>query len=233
MRGYISLIFGCHECSTNFQKMAVTIEEDVHSTDESILWLWGAHNRANKRLAGDLSEDPNHPKIQFPPPKLCRNCWIIEDGKEVPHKPSVLAYLKQHYSPAEFVQDAEVSEKAVTPIVHHRHRRDDFIRWKNRKTELSVSRARDKFEHKVYYQGTGYTNGTGIFWGFTIFDMSICVVFYMFCVLLLIYGYYHFMVRRGSSLKLLFFNFNSRPRSLGRSWKHPVWHFHVVMVMGY
>ena len=32
-----------------------------------VLWLWKVHNFVNKRLSGSPSDDPKHPKQQFPP----------------------------------------------------------------------------------------------------------------------------------------------------------------------
>ncbi|GAB0099825.1 Sulfhydryl oxidase [Sergentomyia squamirostris] len=46
----------------------------VASQDQAILWLWAAHNEVNKRLSGDATEDPVHPKIQFPDTTECAQC---------------------------------------------------------------------------------------------------------------------------------------------------------------
>lgn len=46
----------------------------VASQDNAILWLWSAHNDVNKRLSGDTTEDPAHPKIQFPSATECPQC---------------------------------------------------------------------------------------------------------------------------------------------------------------
>ena len=60
----------------HFQQMA---EEDglfsVYSTRDSLMWLWRAHNKVNKRIAGDITEDPLHPKRQFPDKELCPECF--------------------------------------------------------------------------------------------------------------------------------------------------------------
>ncbi|KAH6945856.1 hypothetical protein HPB50_010316 [Hyalomma asiaticum] len=54
--------------------MAKDLETEVHTTRDAVLWLWRAHNKVNARLAGDISEDPLHPKRPFPPPTLCSDC---------------------------------------------------------------------------------------------------------------------------------------------------------------
>ncbi|XP_051172729.1 sulfhydryl oxidase 2-like [Leptopilina boulardi] len=94
--GYVKYFFSCEECSENFLEMA---EKDkifeVKDVNESILWLWRAHNDVNRRLAGDITEDPEHKKIQYPSINECPECrdvhnnWIDED---------VVLYLKNKYS---------------------------------------------------------------------------------------------------------------------------------------
>ena len=66
IRGYVKHFFGCRECSTNFMQSAVHIEDRVRTADDAVLFLWRSHNKANKNLRGDLTEDPEHPKVQFP-----------------------------------------------------------------------------------------------------------------------------------------------------------------------
>ncbi|KAB0796969.1 hypothetical protein PPYR_11030 [Photinus pyralis] len=95
MHGYIKNFFGCSECSRHFQEMALKKDmKGVSSLDTSILWLWMAHNEVNKRLAGDTTEDPEFPKVQFPLPGRCPACrtnntWNLQD---------VVGYMKQVYS---------------------------------------------------------------------------------------------------------------------------------------
>ncbi|XP_067009064.2 sulfhydryl oxidase 1 isoform X2 [Anabrus simplex] len=94
--GYVTYFFGCHDCSQHFQEMArKSMYANVTGPDESILWLWSAHNQANKRLAGDMTEDPQHPKVQFPTRESCPACRS-SDGRWV--KKQVLIFLKQMYS---------------------------------------------------------------------------------------------------------------------------------------
>ncbi|CAH8474051.1 unnamed protein product [Heterobilharzia americana] len=67
-----------------------TLPKAPVTSRDSVLWLSIIHNRVNKRLAGQLSEDPTAPKIQFPPVSLCPNCWApdskgqLELGKTPP-----------------------------------------------------------------------------------------------------------------------------------------------------
>jgi len=75
MHGYIKHFFGCSECSRHFQEMAKRNHIwNVTSKDQAVLWLWSAHNEVNKRLSGDVTEDRNHLKIQFPDEDRCHVC---------------------------------------------------------------------------------------------------------------------------------------------------------------
>lgn len=99
MHGYIKNFFGCADCSNHFQEMASQRNIwHVVGGDEAILWLWAAHNQVNKRLSGDISEDPEHPKIQFPSYERCPACYKSKGGDWQYLK--VLEYIKQLHSPA-------------------------------------------------------------------------------------------------------------------------------------
>lgn len=96
MHGYIKNFFGCADCSKHFQQMAVEKDmNSVSSLDSAVLWLWMAHNAVNKRLAGDSTEDPEYPKIQFPLPERCSAC---RNADSTFIYPEVLQYLKHVYS---------------------------------------------------------------------------------------------------------------------------------------
>lgn len=96
MLGYVKNFFGCADCSRHFQEMAVDKDmNSVSSLDSSILWLWMAHNTVNKRLAGDATEDPEFPKMQFPNSERCPSCRN-SDGSW--NYPEVLTYIKHMYN---------------------------------------------------------------------------------------------------------------------------------------
>ncbi|CAH1987738.1 unnamed protein product [Acanthoscelides obtectus] len=96
MYGYIKHFFGCSECSKHFQQMAKRRNLwGVSSWDESVLWLWMAHNEVNKRLAGDETEDPEFPKVQFPTKERCPRCHNSDDSWNLPE---VQQYLRHMYA---------------------------------------------------------------------------------------------------------------------------------------
>ncbi|KAF7636504.1 Sulfhydryl oxidase [Meloidogyne graminicola] len=72
---FVVQFLSCEVCSKNFDKMS---KDDgllnVHKPEEVILWLWRGHNKVNKRLKGEPSEDPMFPKQQFPSESICSDC---------------------------------------------------------------------------------------------------------------------------------------------------------------
>ena len=98
IRDYIKHFFGCEECRKHFSEMAKNVENEVTDYDSAILWLWNGHNRANKRLAKDQSEDPQHPKIQYPSEEICEDCSYARNTENVAWNTEVLLqFLKNHY----------------------------------------------------------------------------------------------------------------------------------------
>ncbi|XP_053893469.1 sulfhydryl oxidase 1 [Malaclemys terrapin pileata] len=99
MRGYVQSFFGCRECAQHFEGMAAESMDKVRSVDEAALWLWSRHNRVNARLAGTETEDPQFPKLQWPPPELCRPCHSVVKRRQVWDEAAVLQFLKAYFSP--------------------------------------------------------------------------------------------------------------------------------------
>lgn len=94
MTGYVTYFFGCQDCSEHFQQMSKTIPGNVTSLKNSVLWLWRTHNNVNNRLAGDGSEDPSFPKIQFPSESMCLKCRNADNSW---NEENVLSYLIKMY----------------------------------------------------------------------------------------------------------------------------------------
>ncbi|NWQ83910.1 QSOX1 oxidase, partial [Columbina picui] len=100
MRCYVRHFFGCRDCAQHFEAMAAKSMDQVAGREESVLWLWSHHNEVNARLAGGDTEDPNFPKLQWPPPDLCPQCHKEERGVHAWDEAAVLTFLKGHFSPA-------------------------------------------------------------------------------------------------------------------------------------
>uniref|UniRef100_A0A8C5UHL2 Sulfhydryl oxidase n=1 Tax=Malurus cyaneus samueli TaxID=2593467 RepID=A0A8C5UHL2_9PASS len=98
MRRYIQHFFGCKACAQHFEEMAKESMDSVKSLDKAVLWLWEKHNVVNNRLAGDLTEDPKFPKVQWPTPDICPACHEEIKGLHSWNEDQVLQFLKSHYS---------------------------------------------------------------------------------------------------------------------------------------
>ncbi|CAK1588261.1 unnamed protein product [Parnassius mnemosyne] len=103
LHGYVKHFFGCTECSEHFQAMAARNRLfDVKENDKAVLWLWISHNEVNLRLAGDITEDPEHPKIQFPSVSKCPECRLARGAWNLP---AVYQYLQKMYG-SENIRDS-------------------------------------------------------------------------------------------------------------------------------
>uniref|UniRef100_A0A087XSB9 Sulfhydryl oxidase n=1 Tax=Poecilia formosa TaxID=48698 RepID=A0A087XSB9_POEFO len=99
MRNYIHNFFGCRYCAEHFENMAREGLDVVTSLPSAVLWLWYRHNRVNNRIAGDLSEDPFFPKIQWPSPEMCPSCHTVKDnGEHSWNEAQVIPFLGSHFS---------------------------------------------------------------------------------------------------------------------------------------
>ncbi|XP_062125031.1 sulfhydryl oxidase 1 [Drosophila sulfurigaster albostrigata] len=101
IHGFAKHFFGCGDCVQHFMGMAERRKLfEVKNADEQILWLWEAHNEVNERIAGDSTEDPKFPKLQYPSQELCEKChnptWnrkeVLEFLKSVYDKKNLSSY---------------------------------------------------------------------------------------------------------------------------------------------
>ena len=157
MKGYLTYFFGCRMCSDNFDKESVNLESSVGTLDESVIWLWQTHNRVNKRLARTLSEDPVHPKIQFPSKSDCQSC---HEAKRHWRISAILQYMKTLYG----VNNIDLT------ITRVGHKEDDM--------QTVVELKHDKANKIATY---GYFNI-----GINTTDISMCLLLYTVCSVLLL-----------------------------------------------
>ncbi|CAH8462416.1 unnamed protein product [Schistosoma bovis] len=91
-----------HELVLN-ESVIPTLPKAPETPKDTVLWLNILHNRVNKHLAGQPSEDPTAPKIQFPPSYLCPACWSqsstgeLELGKTPETEESLFQFLVERY----------------------------------------------------------------------------------------------------------------------------------------
>ncbi|XP_032220136.1 sulfhydryl oxidase 1 isoform X1 [Nematostella vectensis] len=168
IREYIRHFFTCSYCVKHFTKMAEDIEDTVKSRDDAILWLWQAHNKANKRLHLDESEDPKFPKIQFPSDDICANC---RDDQSQWKEHMVLKFLKDHYG-------------------------KDNIRIKKHKKGPPELDDADLVRAQIPSTSRPHVITTVLTLGLNTYDTSLCLVVYTAIGVALIAGYLYFMRRK-------------------------------------
>ena len=83
--GYVKHFFSCQECADNFMRDAEDLATQTAnlSNRDAVLWLWRIHNGVNRRLAGDITEDDGHPKVQFPSVEKCPQCRLRGSSGDV------------------------------------------------------------------------------------------------------------------------------------------------------
>ncbi|KAH9514560.1 Sulfhydryl oxidase 1 [Bulinus truncatus] len=221
IKGYMKHFFGCQVCSKNFLSMADTIPNEVKSWKDEVMWLWSAHNKANKRLHTDISEDPEFPKVQFPPESLCGSCKKLsqsDDGATMSwDADAVLDFLLDFYSEKGIVfsihLQSEDDDTRSTPMAPAEHRELDWWEKKQRKEDLKqVLWLRDqrKLKKKEFKRSLEDVHGGGFkkrlvgessagplsSWGLTQLDVSMCIIFYLFSTFIILFLYHHFIARK-------------------------------------
>lgn len=153
--------------------------EQVSGLNEAALWLWEAHNVVNKKLKGDATEDPAHPKIQFPSVVSCMTCKGVGEDWE---QDEVLNYLKQRYSKSNICPYELRYSNMCQPIME----------------TLVMS---ERTAEKLVDENVNSLDGSG----FNYADIGLCVVLYLASAIVLILVYYKFVLKRGHRRK---FNVN-------------------------
>lgn len=112
IRDYVKTFFSCRPCSANFVRRSKDLDGANLMARDVVLWLWKIHNRANVHLHGDATEDPRHPKIQFPSYEACPACRITSAATarfnltdDMWIESNVLTYLLRFYGQSSIVDD--------------------------------------------------------------------------------------------------------------------------------
>lgn len=95
---YIYNFFSCYMCRSHFQMATSSHREELRYKSDAVLYLWEIHNRVNKRLAGDATEDPSAPKIQFPSPEDCPQCFQNVNGQLIYDSDNTYRFLCNYYT---------------------------------------------------------------------------------------------------------------------------------------
>lgn len=182
MREFILNFFGCTDCAAHFAQESQGLEEALIHPNSSVLWLWKTHNRVNARLVGDQTEDPEHPKLQFPPKTLCPHCHSFSDGKHHFNDKEVFGFLIDRFLLENVIKEEKKSSKGIT-LNYRSHPRkhvydhDHEHSWNEGEEPLSPTR-----------HITALLNRT---------DITLFVVLYVFSVTLLISLFVYFKFKGG------------------------------------
>ncbi|XP_039668279.1 sulfhydryl oxidase 1 isoform X1 [Perca fluviatilis] len=150
MRNYVHSFFGCSACAEHFEIMATESLVEVNTLSSAVLWLWSRHNRVNNRLAGDLSEDPNFPKIQWPPPEMCPACHTVkENGEHKWSKEQVLPFLLSHFSSSSILTDYLEDESQILAKQREKHASQQQALEAQKRVERKAREALDSMAHPL------------------------------------------------------------------------------------
>jgi thiol oxidase len=198
--------------------MAASMDTEVTSPKELVLWMWRSHNKVNKRLHGDASEDPKYPKVPFPPKSACSACHRSQDGG-VPQfdEEAVLAYLLELYGSDHIIR--AVSEEEDNPdsnsdrndlnIPDSSSDRKDMDWWQKMQRNKDLEKLRElrqmKLEGKRKKQRDKLLNHRDVstrevnlpaIGPVSKTDLGLCAVYYVLCVSIIVALYYHFFYKK-------------------------------------
>lgn len=188
IHGYVKHFFSCKYCSRHFQAMyAEDAESSINVADDGILWLWRGHNKVNKRLKGDASEDPLHPKQQFPPKKSCPACW---NESEMNVK-EVLTYMKNIYAKGalSFRGTQTISVPLRNKLAKVREELDKHKQNERITPKLPVNKKLQNISEDQAFRPLNT-------WGFNSTDVSLCVFLYGISTVIIMCVYCMVVIRR-------------------------------------
>ncbi|XP_051663603.1 sulfhydryl oxidase 2 isoform X2 [Manacus candei] len=221
MRRYIQHFFGCKACAQHFEEMAKESMDSVKTLDRAVLWLWEKHNVVNNRLAGDLTEDPKFPKVQWPTPDICPACHEEIKGLHSWNEEQVLQFLKSHYNSdnilykyTESQTDSSDPEQGDTRegkdkslLKNPGGNRENKLQDKENSVDSGFKGLEKPGGNPGAVQGSGKNSVASVNLrevrqavsflgiGFSNIDMSLCVILYVASSLFLMIMYFFFRMR--------------------------------------
>lgn len=169
-RDYVINFFTCEHCREHFSQMSMNIETAVTNDASAIMWLWSAHNSVNKRLANDITADPEHPKVQFPDQQLCPTCSVQSNNDSLNwDHTAVLFFLFDFYGMGKINIDDPKSQANI----------------KGQLLSMNLSPS-DKREHS--------SPKSSSFFDFT--DISLCLLLYILVTVMLLTFFLHLFNKR-------------------------------------
>eukprot|EP00092_Neocalanus_flemingeri_P007794 GFUD01008415.1.p1 GENE.GFUD01008415.1~~GFUD01008415.1.p1 ORF type:complete len:681 (-),score=161.46 GFUD01008415.1:240-2282(-) len=195
MKSFIQEFFGCRDCARHFDQ---AIEggkafDEIENYNDAVLLLWKTHNRANFRLAGDISEDPVFPKLVFPSKEFCSGCYGALTGTNLWDefdRIKVVEFLKNLYS------KEKLSSQGLT---------SDTTADGHALAVAPLAQIDDNFEHLDVSNFKKKENSTSFVF-FNGADISICFLLWFVSALLLLLIYLKFIAGKKFSNSHFFSN---------------------------
>lgn len=109
---FVRNFFSCEPCRHHFSQMADTLQSHPLSYNgDAVLWLWEVHNVVNQRLQDDISTDPKHPKIPFPPHNLCPYCYVNteKNSRDFDERAQYVGFDDVKFTPGESLVQAQMN----------------------------------------------------------------------------------------------------------------------------
>ena len=206
--GYVEHFFGCKECSHNFVKTACNLETKIHEPIDAVVWLWASHNRVNRRLHGDASEDPLFPKIQFPSAQDCPKCRPKEtsDPGRVAwwNLSAVKKFLLTFYSRENIHIETNIDQQQAikqernwalaVPYLHNKRLEGIAVKHDaaHRISGTFSDRVKDGYsvDHNPVLWGAKFSHTRGG-WSLSQLDMGMYLLFYVACTAIIVFTYCH------------------------------------------
>lgn len=192
MVGYVKHFFGCQDCVRHFMQVAESLSrESVFDKKSSILWLWRAHNKANLRLSGDITDDKAFPKEVFPNREHCSDCYTNRLGSDLWSefdRDKVVEFLSYLYG------EENLSGRGLRVNIrgnggHSQH-------------EIAVYKE-DEPVHR-----NEYVREENSFWG--PMDFSLCFSIYLLSAIILLVVYFKFVAKKNICFGMIYNYLNSR-----------------------
>ncbi|XP_043232963.1 sulfhydryl oxidase 2-like [Amphibalanus amphitrite] len=185
IHGYVKHFFSCAHCSQHFQEMSAREGLfNVTHTNEAMIWLWRAHNIVNKRLAGDGTEDPQHPKVQFPTQTQCLACFSGDTYFE----PIIISFLHSFYGKEAMKLDSLTEDEAAAAAAAGGLRPAAALPAAGARNRVElVSRVLGRSGSSEGAAASGLLSGS---------DISLCVLLWVFSFVTLVLAFFLFKMKK-------------------------------------
>ena len=210
MVNYVRYFFGCKECVRHFLQTAEdgeAVRREVVDQNSSILWLWRAHNKANLRLSGDLTDDKAFPKEIFPNRQHCSDCYTNKLGSDLWsefNRDKVVAFLTDLYD------EDNLSHRGLRISGGQPHHNQHEVAVYHGPSDSEATN--DKRGLKSHNEYLREENTRGFFWSPV--DLSLWFAVYFISAVILVLVYLKFVAKRNVCCVLIYNLNQNSPKNL-------------------